>query len=245
MLDRLSYCTMEEAEKSGRWRCEDLIPLRDEARYVTAFARTPYRLAFDITAGSANIPDTTGKPGVITFLCSTNATGGEQIPLTPWILAHRMGHAIQAFDPSTSRKVADAAAMLLVALADPSHNMKLKGTSGSFASDFVLDEGLLIDHEVLLSEVMTTRAARRNALQNDLDVFAELVAQFFVQGGVTLQHPPSQISVEKITNHWMVKSSPVVIGFDHDPGAVQQAAACINELLNAMASELIGQTVSF
>lgn len=115
------------------------------------------------------ISDVLGVPirhdsSAITVVYVSNANEDNTIPLTPWIIAHRFGHAMTDNPEATPPEIRQA----IRALPDRGDEIV-----GSFP----------------LQGLMTMRSARSATLAY-ADVHEELIAQYLMQGDILLRFPP-------------------------------------------------------
>jgi hypothetical protein len=119
-----------------------------------------------------------------------NNMGDEKVPLTPWILAHRMSHAIMrrndTFEKHYEQVVHRSIINDLLPVLYP--NRVSKGYSTSFWSS--PDEyRSRKDQEEKLTDVLyqlcTFRSARNNNVRNLTEFLHEMMAQYVIEGHVT------------------------------------------------------------
>jgi hypothetical protein len=103
----------------------------------------------------------------ITFVMTSNVTGPNTLPFTPWIIAHRLAHAWHFREFSTER---------LNYIPD-----LLKTVGETFSG---VDHMLHLYHS--MGTLMACKSARDMILFNELDIEAELLAQVIIQGSVRL-----------------------------------------------------------
>ena len=150
--------------------------------------------------------------GYITFVCKQNYSRINEIPLTPWIVAHRFGHAI-------SRLEAEKTPIHILYRSDEWHRdyilkrANINPTSrnlfwGHTINDselyviydesslkFIKDPSMSLGSPTdvsfqdvyycrLANRICTFASARNNMIISSLDFFAELVAQYLVTGNV-------------------------------------------------------------
>jgi hypothetical protein len=190
---------------------------RGREHYIRAFSRTPHvfeiffindadldgssEFANDVVDDYAeaygagihdSVLDIQGKPGVIRHVQFANLSPIEnRIPMTPWILAHKIAHAIQ--DSLTvlhnyykgvgnhirqiNRQLYDIA--LMIGGEDPINSpIDVKDTEFGFP------------HFNDLVATLTMQSARSGRLNNPFEVWAEVVAQYLVGGRVTMRVGP-------------------------------------------------------
>ena len=112
-----------------------------------------------------------------------NLSPSDRIPMTPWILAHKIGHGIG--DTKMYERRFNSIYKYLESLTPP---VSKSNTRGSFTK--------------LLSVVklLTMKSARNNLLNNSDDIVSELFAQYLIQGTVKLNMDNSTESEEVIND---------------------------------------------
>jgi hypothetical protein len=223
-------------------------PLANRSRYERAYRRSPLRLSFLITvtgyAGASTewrgdkkrdeaaeeqrMP--TDEDG-ITCVIRNNA-GVNRVPFTPWILLHRMAHAMQmrgADYGQYERRMFTIMAELLDATYGDTFGDEFAGKSGL--------ETKSAPHNVL-QFFMTTRAARRLVLSNELDVFAELFAQYMFSGRVKLRQPRELPQRHALCWGWMADSPA-------KPVDIQPYETRLNDLFGDLLTDLRGKRLAF
>lgn len=141
------------------------------------------------------------------FATSINAIlieneGAERVPLTPWILGHRICHALlipaEAAADNPNRipdpKVQQAGEALFRL-----YNHFLRGIESGLSKDPEFDrrvkdtpDGRLYDitvHNMIAQRIGTMRSARTGKLANTGEFLVELMVQVMIQGKVKLQRP--------------------------------------------------------
>lgn len=116
----------------------------------------------------------TPDPQAITVLYLSNANVDQTVSMTPWIVAHRFGHALT--DRYSSLSPAIKSAM-----------ERLPHPQSTVASFMAPSERRSKDIFIPLKHVLTMRSARTKVL--DGDVIEELLAQFLLQGRILFKLP--------------------------------------------------------
>jgi hypothetical protein len=149
------------------------------------FSKTPFKFNLYITPECTQYEFSrkeaarfglTIEDDAINCIYRTNVTSvSNYIPMTGWILAHRIGHLVQAskFNHLQSL-VMDPVDQLMADI-----TVLPKGKVDAIAS--CSDMGMAV-----LSTAMTMRSARDVQISNSLDFFGELMAQYIVTGKITL-----------------------------------------------------------
>lgn len=125
----------------------------------------------------------TGKPGVIRVVMISNLSPLDaKIMMTGWILAHKIGHAIQDHYAENYKRRASFIAKireLQNAIAYTANNGVKISTSHGLAYPYPFD----------FDKNLTMKSARSGKLTNQFEMFAELIAQYLVDGKVTFKEP--------------------------------------------------------
>lgn len=162
--------------------------------------------------------------GKITVVYTNNATG-QYFPLTPWIMAHRMAHALQ-----TKHDYWPHERGFWKAISSVGDEVGLHIHIGNSALNPVNQEGTK-----LAAAMMTMKSARRGVIRNDLDFYGEIVAQFLLTGRVRFARFADWNENE--------------LHIDCDEEALDQAIAEAeeetNRVLQGQFEALVGQIISF
>lgn len=132
--------------------------------------------------------DFPAKPGVIRHVQIANLSPRhDKLPMTPWILAHKIGHAIQ--DAVVNQKNDDQLSGKITVI-----NRTVKNIldahdydgDGLPAEKPVQSWDRLFNFPEYFPEILTMRSARSKKLRNAFEQFAEIIAQYLVTGKVTM-----------------------------------------------------------
>lgn len=121
--------------------------------------------------------------------------GAQKVMITPWIMAHRIGHAIQASSMEQWRTVEHHFVNVI--------NQKLAAVYGkpsrrdTFGSD--LDYMRSDLYNALFNAIGTQRSSRENQIKRPYEFIYEMFAQYIQTGTVTLNPFPAQIGYGKYT----------------------------------------------
>lgn len=163
-------------------------------------------------------------PNSIQIIYGNNITSPTNyMPFTAWILAHRIGHMNLVYRSGGSLphaqmcpndKVFDAIQKTILSHCPPLYSDAYGKHSGYPAytnaelNEFVGDNCMLNDiWRFLAMPLINTRCARRGELATEVDVFAELVAQYVITGRINLT--PAIELRERMTTY--VRSQPMYI----------------------------------
>lgn len=214
-----------------------------------AFEKTPFVFDFYIFitgeyAASTNLPWTKDKleaalgrsvstEGKITVCYSNNVTG-QYVPMTAWILAHRMSHhfhingAVMSIGEHAVWK-----AICDIALHGGDHMVPTGSVLGPTSRGSLAVQWA--------QRLYTMRSARQKTLKNNLDVFGEALAQYLLTGRVKLNRAAT-------LNPDLDEDAPYYPMKIKDPAAFDQAVAqgeaeinaAMKETLQALVGTIIG-----
>ena len=166
-----------------------------QARYIKAFEKTPFKFEIFFDCDSAvprkhdndagfyiskldkgkgggikdSYRDIQGKPGVIRIVLVGNLSAINKMPLTPYILAHKIGHAFEDTEPAPAA-VEQFFKLITLTRRDETD---IFGT---------------------IMPLLTTRAARSRLLDNSPEeVASELIAQYLISGQVKLRRDVDKV----------------------------------------------------
>lgn len=137
-----------------------------------------------------------GKPGVITLVLASNLSPKEnKIPMTPWIIAHKIGHAIQD---------------------------EVGRYDDTLLSDLIFQLEMIIEKIRIEFYSYTFKSAKN--LSNSFEIPAELIAQYLIQGKVTL------IDLKEDTNEYHQRQMRI---YEEN----------INTCIKSMLDEIVGKVL--
>lgn len=138
----------------------------------------------------------------------TNNKGVERIPLTGWMMAHRIGHAARRTDGANDRRsqYMEASNTLVRSFAEimeiygardvPNNdmNMTMRGYSynGSREGDLRTKQLMM---KQWFQQVATFRSARKEIIRDWFEVLNELIAQYLTTGKIKFNKPPRRFVV--------------------------------------------------
>jgi len=161
----------------------DLVPLKNKIKIYKDFSNCPYKFKFIIYVDyktdftekhkfiRENFSDKINSNEIAICYTSNFTTKYNYIPMTSWILAHRIVHGLQ---------------MQIKPQEDKLFN-RINGIIPAFSSEKEFNNGSLSACEQILFPVnilFTMRSARFASIHNTLDVFAEALAQYIICGFV-------------------------------------------------------------
>lgn len=157
-------------------------------------------------------------PNSITFVVTNNVTNqGNYVPLTGWILAHRLGHGAQIGKHPLWNKTEMYFYNYLGRLLGPTREQSLafpRVRTRPYRSfvDPVGDKQLMS----LWVDIGTMRSARNKNTSSSLDIFPEIFAQYLLTGKVTFKpldaHNHGLVNDVKTTNEKIMKLEDTING---------------------------------
>lgn len=218
---------------------------RDLVKYFKAFEKTPFTFNFYvISSKDTGLFSNFGKerkeirsniekknPTDINVIYTNNITarGGYQ-PMTPWILAHRIAHALyhESVYHATDKVINEAFHSVV--------NFYVPNKKFVYVNMFETGTESILKFWKIFG---TMRSARKNELTNVLDTSGEMIAQYLINGKVTLNKDfPEQIDVG---NNVYRRFTSV----DEAVKMVSKFEEEINASLTNMFVALQGKTISF
>lgn len=122
----------------------------------------------------------------------TNNSGDEKIPMTPWIIAHRIGHALAREGSSRSSYYYKEASDYLIS--GMSEIIKLYGVREFPDKEDTISKRTNRDSQLLMKnffqQVATFRSAREGIIRDWFEVFNELIAQYLTTGKIRFNDAP-------------------------------------------------------
>jgi hypothetical protein len=213
-----SYDTMGDFNKPGPFKGPDkkLVPHPTNILKTQRFLeKTPYdfRLFFSNISGTGKYSEygpadaaklqeifgdeqaqkiIAGSEDAITVVFVGNA-GDAKVPMTPWIMAHRFGHAIQAgvrknTGWSTWKEAEKHFFNQVNSMLYEYYNKgRAYGGSGSMKSD------LTPEYNALFNAIGTQRSSRNNEIKRPYEFLYEIFAQYLGTGKVTFKPLPGNL----------------------------------------------------
>lgn len=214
-----SYTTMGDFDKPGPFRGPDkrLVPHPTNQLKTQRFLeQTPYdfRLFFSNIPGTGKYSEygpmdanqlkqifgdqadqiINGSDDAITVVFVGNK-GDAKVPLTPWIMAHRFGHAIQAGARTNRQWSAWGEAEKHFFSQVNSMLEEYYGKASSESSKFKFN--LTPEYNALFNAIGTQRSSRSGEIRRPYEFLYELFAQYLGTGKVTLNPLPSNLGYGK------------------------------------------------
>ena len=115
----------------------------------------------------------------------TNNTGAERMPLTPWMMAHRMGHAIRRGGAAVAWETASrhfwrGLDQILRDFYRISNDRSIEGTNPQ-------------TYRAMIDAIGTMRSARQRTITRPAEFIYEMFAQYLNTGEVTFNPAPRQL----------------------------------------------------
>lgn len=137
-------------------------------------------------------------------LIFTNNKGDEKVPLTPWVMAHRFGHAFSRDQVRRNgsdymwKQTALTAHNLFSEVARIAYGMKLENNIYSFRDRKIKKH--------LAQALGTFKSARDQNIRNEAEFTNEIIAQYIINGKITLNRNLPDIL--PISHAWGKPSGP-------------------------------------
>jgi hypothetical protein len=169
-------------------------------------------------------------------LILTNNKGDEKVPLTPWTIAHRFGHAlardsINTYSSRMWQGVLKEVNRAFTEIAKEAYGINFKGIYN--------DRKLAL---ALANTLGTFKSARDNNIRNPLEFVNEIIAQYIITGNVTLNKNLPKILPSKYA--WGKPNGPMLITrTDEQKSDLQWLLNHKGELLTQYAEDLLGANI--
>ena len=157
----------------------------------------------------------------------TNNKGGDRVPLTPWMAAHRFGHVALFVNPRTFEFITNEFNKHVNELLAIQY-----GTSLSRSSDVKKNEIL---KKAIFTSIGTMRSAVHNNLSNQREFLFEMFSQYLITGKVTFKERlPRVIPLKKVYNNVV---SGLYSQIENDELALEQVKDYLEYIGNQMKLE--------
>lgn len=132
----------------------------------------------------------------------TNNKGAERVNMTPWIIAHRMGHAFARFDSGLGAKrqfqsyqeIVDSIGTEFDMIFQDVYGIRNYSSKGTFGPKRREDQ-LLMKH--LAHNIGTFKSARDKNLRDYFELYNELFAQYVITGEIKFNELPRSFKAGK------------------------------------------------
>jgi hypothetical protein len=137
----------------------------------------------------------------------TNNSGDGGLPVTAWILAHRLGHVLDEHDDGLYQvpEMEDAIYVLFAAFNRIFAAYGIRDFPRRLR-DFHQQPQFGPTTMALVGQIGTMRSARSKTVQTPYEFFLELFAQYIIKGKITFNQVPSELAVG---NHRLTLSQDV------------------------------------
>jgi hypothetical protein len=149
--------------------------------------------------------DILGKPGVIRVVQMSNLSPVDgRIPMTGWILAHKIGHSLQ--DEMGGRRSNWKGPIAPYVEEVDFLLRKISRVDAGYETEYMtaaMDSPRFVEYDKNLIRMLTMKSARNYTLNNVFEIFAEVVAQYLINGSVkmNLKLPDLSSPVLRELNH--------------------------------------------
>jgi len=172
----------------------------------------------------------------ITIVYVSN-TGAGKVPLTPWIMAHRFGHAIQASNRQNGFYTWGEAEKYLFNVVNEQieeiYNRTVRGGSrGGF------NTGNTEYYNALFNIIGTQRSSRQNQITRPYEFLYELFAQFLQTGDVKLNPFPRELPYGKAA--WGRKST-LTADTSYDDSELTNAADSLSSTMRYAFDDVLNE----
>jgi len=126
-------------------------------------------------------------------------SGAERMPFTPWVIAHRMGHAIQASTRSASRSNAafywqEAEQVFFRGVNEVLRDVYRKRIAGNMR-EMKID--LSLEYSALFNAIGTQKSSRDHKINRPFEFVYESFAQYLHTGNITYNPLPRRLGFGK------------------------------------------------
>jgi hypothetical protein len=155
-------------------------------------------LELEIIFGKAIADQLMAEDDQITMVFLGNS-GAERMPFTPWVIAHRMGHAIQASTRSASRSNAafywqEAEQVFFRGVNEVLRDVYRKRIAGNMR-EMKID--LSLEYSALFNAIGTQKSSRDHKINRPFEFVYESFAQYLHTGNITYNPLPRRLGFGK------------------------------------------------
>jgi len=245
------YVPMGDFDKPGPFRGADkklVVHPTNQIKAQKFFEKTPYdfRLFFSNISGTGryseygvmstdNIKEIfkdqaesiiDGHEDAITVVFVGNK-GDSKVPLTPWIMAHRFGHAVQATDRMSGWSTWKEAEKMFFG----SVNELLDEYYGK-ASDYgkVPKWNFTPEYNALFNAIGTQRSSRKGEIRRPYEFLYEIFAQYLKTGSVEFNPLPNNLGYGRKAWGTPTKYLKLKSDYNNDPDRKQAAERLANDM---------------
>jgi len=213
------FTPMGDFDKPGPFKGVDkrLVPHpTNQMKTAKFFEQTPYdfRLFFSNIPGTGKYSETgpvtpqqlqtmfgeqaqpiiEGSEDAITVVFVGN-TGDSKVMMTPWIMAHRFGHAIQAGVRKNSgwSTWAEAEKHFFTAVNNMLEEYYNKASRSNYGATSAMKSDLTPEYNALFNAIGTQRSSRSGEIKRPYEFLYEIFAQYLKDGHVTFNPLPGNL----------------------------------------------------
>lgn len=157
------------------------------------------------------------------------------LPLTPWVLAHRIGHCIDATSGNLNAFKDNIATSLnaIIHLMEPNLSLTTYAIGHRFGGFY---KDTIDINNRSITNILSMKSARNSMLVNEGEIFSEMVAQFLITGRVTFLQ----------TKDWRNTLPKVFVDKREEiDNAIRISEIAINTTMKNMFDSLQGQVIAF
>lgn len=179
----------------------------------------------------------------------TNNTGAQRYPMTPWIVAHRLGHALTRIGgmtrsdtgpAQTLREMREMVLQQFFSILENGYNLHQFGRYNSRAyaeNPYRGDPKIALPLRQFMMGIGTFKSARDRQMRNDAEFWHECLAQYILTGKVAFNPPPRNLQWRVFDdNEWprrrFQNSYATLQANDHD---MQYYTNSVNDIATEMA----------
>lgn len=156
------------------------VQFRGGGRYLETGLVSPQKLTEIVGVENAKRILSDASDDTITVVYTSNI-GANHVPMTPWIMAHRIGHAIRTNNPAWKTLELSFFAVIQEILIDY-YQVNL---------DNPASQNML--YQTLFTQIGTMRSARKNLLPRPYEFLYEMLAQYINTGSVQFNPAPRSL----------------------------------------------------
>jgi len=212
------YQPIGDFSKPGPFRAVDrkLVPHPvNRLNAIKFFERTPYdfRLFFSNVPGTGRYHETgatspdqirkifgdtlaeqiiQGHEGAITVVYVGNQ-GDRAVPMTPWIMAHRFGHAVRAGQQSNRFSEWRSAEEHFFKTVNQTLEQVYQKSASDYYRHSEVKWGMTPEYNALFNVIGTQRSSRNQEIRRPYEFMYEMLAQYIGQGGIRLNPLPDNL----------------------------------------------------
>jgi hypothetical protein len=248
------YVPMGDFDKPGPFRGADkklVVHPTNQIKAEKFFEKTPYdfRLFFSNISGTGryseygamstdNIKEIfkdqadaiiDGHENAITVVFVGNK-GDSKVPMTPWIMAHRFGHAVQATNRMSGWSTwKEAEKMFFRSVNDMLSEYYGKSSRDSYSSGDV-KWNMTPEYNALFNAIGTQRSSRKGEIRRPYEFLYEIFAQYLKTGSVSFNPLPNNLGYGR--KAWGTPTKYINLKSEYNNDSDRKEAA--NQLANDM-----------